>query len=163
MGFCQTKAINEDILSLNTYLGDDILEDLFDLVCDLGAVRDDRLDRAAAHNIPQRRLCALNEGAVDVLDAVCSAVRVRDVPVDDAVHLDADIVARSDTLLWHADELDLDVDNAERLAARVDLDKTRVYTLVELAELRGKGIVKNSQLVFRVAKRGQAFLDHSPC
>ena len=49
-------------------------------------------------------------------------------------HLDVDVVARDDLLAANGADLDLDVDDFERLGADVDLHEARVDGLVELAE-----------------------------
>ena len=50
------------------------------------------------------------------------------------VHFDVDVVAGDDLLAANGADLNLDVDNTERLGADVDLHKSRVDRLVELAE-----------------------------
>lgn len=72
--------------------------------------------------------------SLDILDAKRSSVGVGDVPVNDRVELETDVVFCRHTLLGHHCELDLDVDDAQALAAWVDLDQTRVDRLVELAK-----------------------------
>ncbi len=50
------------------------------------------------------------------------------------VHLDVNVVAGDDLLPADGANLDLHVDDAQRLGADVHLDETRIHGLVELAE-----------------------------
>ena len=52
------------------------------------------------------------------------------------IHFDVDIVARDDRLTTDRADLDLHIDNTERLGADIDLNKTGVHGLVELPEAR---------------------------
>ena len=48
------------------------------------------------------------------------------MPADDRVNIDRDVVFGLHGLSWHRRELDLDVDDSDRLGANVDIDETGV-------------------------------------
>ena len=145
----EDDVLDEDALDRDAPLVRDVADDLRDLERDRLALGHDALHRARADDVPERRLRALDEGLAEVGDAERGAVRVRDLEVDDRVaagdpsakgherrsedaHLDVDVVTRDDLLPPNGADLDLNVDDTQRLRANVDLNKTRVDCLVEL-------------------------------
>lgn len=80
-------------------------------------------------------LSTLNQGLADVGDAKSSLVRGGDVIVDDGGEVESDIVFSHANLLWHFDNLNLDINLNKALGQGVDMNKTRVDGAGELAEL----------------------------
>lgn len=54
------------------------------------------------------------------------------------IHLNVDIVSGNDSLPSNSAYLNFDVDNAEPFCTNVDLNKARIYRLVELSETSDK-------------------------
>lgn len=101
---------------------------------DLLAALDDILQYTRADDVAEGGLGALDEGLADVADAEGGFVRGGDVVVDDGCEVQGDVVLGHADLLWHLDDLDLDVYLDEFLGQRVDLDETGVDGAVEAAE-----------------------------
>ena len=86
---------------------------------------------------------------MDVADSKDRLRGVDDVPVKNRVDLDVDVVLGHDNLLRDISNLDLDVDLDHLLGDWVDLGKTVIHNLVELAKASnetdgalGDGIVR---------------------
>lgn len=72
-------------------------------------VRDDTLENAATNDLAKGGLGTLNEGTDKVVDTKGSAVRRYNMPRDDRVDIDSNIVLCLHCLGWHLSELNLDV------------------------------------------------------
>lgn len=77
-------------------------------------------------------------------------MRADDVVVDDRREMKGDVVLGHADLLWNLDDLDLDVDLNQALGKGVDLDQTRVDSLVKFAKLRDQTDVTLVHIFVRV-------------
>ena len=80
-------------------------------------------------------LSTFDESSAEVGNAECSLVWARDAVVDDRCEGQVDVVLGHADLLWHLDNLDLDVDLNEALGQWVDLDESWVDGAGESSEL----------------------------
>jgi len=55
------------------------------------------------------RTSSLDEGSSDIVDSECGPVRRDDVPADNTVDIDGDVILGLDHLPWYTSQLDLDV------------------------------------------------------
>jgi hypothetical protein len=91
----QVRTADEDTLNDDAKVLGRAADDLCDLGRDELPLGHKRLERAGADDVPERRLGALDERAPDVGDAIGGAVRVVDVPAEDGIDRDRDVVLRS--------------------------------------------------------------------
>ena len=95
----EDDVLDKHALDLHAPAGRDVLDDLANGLRDLLTALDDILEHARAHDVPQRRLCTLDQRRAHVGDAERGLVGRRDVVVDDGREVERDVV------LGHADLL----------------------------------------------------------
>ena len=128
----------------------DVFDDFADGLRDLFTALDDILENTGTDDMAKRSLRALNERLADVGDPECGFVRGRDVVVDDGGEVDADVVLCHANLLWHLDDLDLDIDLDEFFGQRVDFDETGVDSAVETTEFGDQANIALADRLVRV-------------
>jgi hypothetical protein len=100
--------------------------------------------------VTQGGLGTLHEGLANVGNTESGLVGRNNVVVDDGGEAQGDVVLCHANLLWNLCSLNLDVDRDETLAERVDLDETRVDSLVETTELGDKTNITLLDVLVRV-------------
>ena len=141
----EDDVLDEDALDGDAPLVRDVADDLGDLERDRLALGHDGLHHARADDVTEGGLRTLDERLAEVRDAEGGAVGVRDLEIDDRVavggkqsiraavwmrrecaHFNVDIVTGDNLLPADRTNLDLHVDNAQRLGANVHLNETGV-------------------------------------
>ena len=134
----ENDILDQHTLYSHTPASSNVFDDLSDGLCDLLATLNDILQDSCANNVAESGLGTLNEGLANIGDSKGSLMRRNDVVVNDGSKAKGDIVLGHAELLWDFGNLNFDIDLNETLAERVDLDQTRVDSLVKATELRNQ-------------------------
>jgi hypothetical protein len=152
----ENDILDEHALNLDTPSGSDILNDFSNRLSNLLTALNNILEDSSTDNMTESGLSTLHKSLLDVVDTKSSLVRRDDVVVDDGGQAKSNVVLGHADLLWDFGGLNLDIDLKKSLAERVDLDQTRVDSLVELSELGDKTNVALMDFLVRVGANDTA-------
>lgn len=127
-------VLDEHRFDLDTPASRDIFDDLADRLCDLLPAFNNILKNSRTHNMPQRRLRPFNQRLPHITNSERGLMRARNMIINHTRQLQCNIILRHADLLWHLDDLDLDIDLDEALGERVDLHETWVDGAVKTPE-----------------------------
>jgi len=134
----EDDILDEDTFNGHTPLVSNVPDNFGDLKGNSLALGDDTLYGARAYDMTERSLSTFNERLAEICDAECCSVGVANLEVDDRVNFDVDVITSDDCLSSDWANLNLDVDDAQRFSADIDLNQTGVDRLVELSKARHK-------------------------